>query len=177
MSSGMESYHSSLFAKTGSTSKITPRNGKTRWRTMSPMPKRACDTGGASVPKLLWCEVLINLNLVRAGRIASTRLHSAPCFAKRRPRLAPAPLGSGFASAERWLSGRKHRTRNATYGQLYRGFESLPLRHILVFHSLPISIKRLENLRNLSNPLSCRFQVSLPVFPKRPSGWWNTWWD
>src|SRR5690348_3082688 len=32
-------------------------------------------------------------------------------------------------SAERWLSGRKHRTRNAAYGQPYRGFESHPLRH------------------------------------------------
>ena len=31
--------------------------------------------------------------------------------------------------AERWLSGRKHRTRNAAYGQPYRGFESHPLRH------------------------------------------------
>ena len=31
-------------------------------------------------------------------------------------------------STERWLSGRKHRTRNAAYGQLYRGFESHPLR-------------------------------------------------
>src|SRR5215218_6583613 len=30
--------------------------------------------------------------------------------------------------AERWLSGRKHRTRNAAYGQPYRGFESHPLR-------------------------------------------------
>jgi hypothetical protein len=31
--------------------------------------------------------------------------------------------------AERWQSGRMHRTRNAAYGQPYRGFESLPLRH------------------------------------------------
>src|SRR5260370_6102822 len=29
---------------------------------------------------------------------------------------------------ERWQSGRSHRTRNAAYGQPYRGFESLPLR-------------------------------------------------
>ena len=31
--------------------------------------------------------------------------------------------------AERWQSGRMRRTRNAVYGQPYRGFESLPLRH------------------------------------------------
>src|SRR5580693_7894271 len=30
---------------------------------------------------------------------------------------------------ERWLSGRKHRTRNAAYVEAYRGFESHPLRH------------------------------------------------
>jgi hypothetical protein len=34
-----------------------------------------------------------------------------------------------FAPTERWQSGRSHRTRNAAYGQPYRGFESLPLRH------------------------------------------------
>src|SRR5215475_11473384 len=33
------------------------------------------------------------------------------------------------APTERWQSGRSHRTRNAAYGQPYRGFESLPLRH------------------------------------------------
>src|SRR3954451_5017119 len=33
--------------------------------------------------------------------------------------------------AERWLRGRKHRTRNAACGQPYRGFESHPLRHSL----------------------------------------------
>src|SRR3954468_24201720 len=36
---------------------------------------------------------------------------------------------SPLAAAERWQSGRMHRTRNAAYGQPYRGFESLPLRH------------------------------------------------
>ena len=35
-----------------------------------------------------------------------------------------------FKHAERWQSGRSRRTRNAKYGQLYRGFESLPLRHL-----------------------------------------------
>ena len=33
-----------------------------------------------------------------------------------------------FNRMERWQSGRSHRTRNAAYGQPYRGFESLPLR-------------------------------------------------
>ena len=33
------------------------------------------------------------------------------------------------ATTERWQSGRSRRTRNAEYGQPYRGFESLPLRH------------------------------------------------
>ena len=32
---------------------------------------------------------------------------------------------------ERWQSGRSRRTRNAEYGQPYRGFESLPLRHFM----------------------------------------------
>lgn len=34
---------------------------------------------------------------------------------------------------ERWQSGRMHRTRNAAYGQPYRGFKSLPLRQLLRF--------------------------------------------
>jgi hypothetical protein len=33
-----------------------------------------------------------------------------------------------LATTERWQSGRSRRTRNAEYGQPYRGFESLPLR-------------------------------------------------
>ena len=40
------------------------------------------------------------------------------------------------SKAERWLSGRKHRTRNAAYGQPYRGFESHPLRHNLSHHHM-----------------------------------------
>ena len=32
-------------------------------------------------------------------------------------------------NAERWQRGRMRRTRNAVYGQPYRGFESHPLRH------------------------------------------------
>src|SRR5690348_9812479 len=49
---------------------------------------------------------------------------------ERRVRPEPAPVRPVRLPAERWLSGRKHRTRNAAYGQPYRGFESHPLRHI-----------------------------------------------
>ena len=50
---------------------------------------------------------------------------------ERRLRPAPAPVRLVFRLTERWLSGRKHRTRNAAYGQPYRGFESHPLRHLV----------------------------------------------
>ena len=36
--------------------------------------------------------------------------------------------GNHVFGPERWQSGRMHRTRNAAYGQPYRGFESPPLR-------------------------------------------------
>ena len=39
------------------------------------------------------------------------------------------------STAERWQSGRLHRTRNAAYSQGYRGFKSLPLRHFLAHGS------------------------------------------
>jgi hypothetical protein len=42
--------------------------------------------------------------------------------------LPPAP--------ERWQSGRSHRTRNAEYAQVYRGFESLPLRHYGIIYTI-----------------------------------------
>src|SRR3954464_10811502 len=49
--------------------------------------------------------------------------------AAARARARPKPASGRHAPrAERWLSGRKHRTRNAAYGQPYRGFESHPLR-------------------------------------------------
>src|SRR5437870_5566393 len=49
------------------------------------------------------------------------------------------------AATERWQSGRSHRTRNAAYGQPYRGFESLPLRHTIspVQPSFTLIIERL----------------------------------
>src|SRR3954469_11633418 len=37
MCSGIDSQYSSVFEKLGSTSKITPRNGYTRWRTTWPI--------------------------------------------------------------------------------------------------------------------------------------------
>ena len=42
ISSGIAWYQSSVFAKIGSTSKMTPRNGKKRWRTIWPTPYFAC---------------------------------------------------------------------------------------------------------------------------------------
>lgn len=60
--------------------------------------------------------------------LASTRICR---YEPDRARQAPT------SKAERWLSGRKHRTRNAAYGQPYRGFESHPLRHAsLLLHSV-----------------------------------------
>src|SRR6266446_8594022 len=38
------------------------------------------------------------------------------------------------AGSEGWPSGRRCGTGNAVYGQLYRGFESHPLRHFLDLH-------------------------------------------
>lgn len=47
ISSGIASYHSSLFAKTGSMSNTTPRKSNIRWRTISPGAKRARPMSGA----------------------------------------------------------------------------------------------------------------------------------
>src|SRR3546814_7025790 len=69
-----------------------------------------------------------------------------------------------------------HRTRNAAYGQPYRGFESLPLRHLLVLH-----------IRSESpNPgLSAAFgMIRIHVHPCQSTGdrlemWermWEIWW-
>jgi hypothetical protein len=38
-------------------------------------------------------------------------------------------------TAERWQSGRMHRTRNAAWVQAHRGFESLPLRQSLCLNT------------------------------------------
>jgi uncharacterized protein YdeI (YjbR/CyaY-like superfamily) len=59
-----------------------------------------------------------------AGSRIPPRIKSRACFfsenALNTPRQPWLP--------ERWQSGRSHRTRNAAYGQPYRGFKSLPLR-------------------------------------------------
>ena len=49
----------------------------------------------------------------------------------RKARLGYATTSTKISNpfAERWQSGRSHRTRNAAYMQVYRGFESPPLRH------------------------------------------------
>ena len=60
-----------------------------------------------------------------------------------RGRPDPAGIAAGQRlpnHAERWLSGRKHRTRNAACRQPYRGFESHPLRqgsNPIVSHTVP----------------------------------------
>jgi hypothetical protein len=48
--------------------------------------------------------------------------------AKRPADPATSFLGASPKAPERWQSGRSRRTRNAEYAQVYRGFESLPLR-------------------------------------------------
>src|SRR6266852_4387136 len=81
------------------------------------------------------------------ARFTSPRLRGEG--AARPPCLAPAASlhnprdprdflqNPALGPAERWQSGRMHRTRNAAYGQPYRGFESLPLRQITMELSRP----------------------------------------
>lgn len=59
------------------------------------------------------------------GRSVEIGLVSAPWL-----RYLCAALDRAHGPAERWQSGRMHRTRNAAYSQGYRGFESPPLRHL-----------------------------------------------
>jgi hypothetical protein len=70
---------------------------------------------GAAIPDQLidldWCPALVS-----SGGVGYIAAH--------RPGLL------ALATTERWQSGRSRRTRNAEYGQPYRGFESLPLRQI-----------------------------------------------
>ena len=42
-----------------------------------------------------------------------------------------------MSGKERWLSGRKRRSRKPEYGQPYRGFESHSLRHLPIGGALP----------------------------------------
>src|SRR5690606_16209459 len=73
-------------------------------------------------PAFPWRPWDMNRVLQRAGRYAI----SPPVSTRR--------TAARHDLAERWQSGRMHRTRNAAWGQLHRGFESLPLRH--TFHIL-----------------------------------------
>ncbi len=57
-----------------------------------------------------------------------TRLSAASIFLP--PADSTFPQDALNTPPERWQSGRSHRTRNAAYGQPYRGFKSLPLRHL-----------------------------------------------
>ena len=73
-------------------------------------------------------------------------LQDKPLPAKRHPAFKRRPRHF----MERWQSGRMHRTRNAAYGQPYRGFESLPLRHkIFNFNYLLTSLRRHQLVRLL----------------------------
>ena len=63
-----------------------------------------------------------------ASYLGLPRLGKAGPLLERRPRPKAGAHAGAHDPAERWLSGRKHRTRNAAYGQPYRGFESHPLR-------------------------------------------------
>ena len=55
--------------------------------------------------------------------------HIWPCATGNEP-LSSAPRRQQLVTTEeRWQSGLMHRTRNAAWVQVHRGFESLPLRH------------------------------------------------
>ncbi len=56
--------------------------------------------------------------------------------------------------AERWQSGRSRRTRNAKYGQLYRGFESLPLRQFIFSYKNQLVMSGIEGLEPLRKCLN-----------------------
>ena len=65
------------------------------------------------------------------------------------------PMRDGLPRlAERWQSGRLHRTRNAAYSQGYREFESPPLRQRIVSRH-PRSYREILN-RSRIQPLVCR---------------------
>ena len=85
------------------------------------------------MPSIYAPQTLLQGVCGRAGK----GLARPACFAMG-PRSTGSDL-SGFGQhvptgtlAERWLSGRKHRTRNAAWAQAHRGFESHPLRHIII---------------------------------------------
>ena len=56
-------------------------------------------------------------------------------------------------SAERWLRGRKHRTRNAAWAQAHRGFESHPLRH------RALNIERMFGCLKINRAIATRYEL------------------
>ena len=68
-------------------------------------------------------------------RASDSAAIGAPCERRRAMLSGRRPLRRDFTSSsapERWQSGRSRRTRNAEYVQAYRGFESLPLRQLVI---------------------------------------------
>jgi hypothetical protein len=115
-------------ASTNSTTGARFRGGRIIVRT----PRGSTSQGGG-LPII--CEpsrlLLAGASGVRSARQAIDEYRRAELEKSRRCMiLRPRPSGRQARSlAERWQSGRMRRTRNAKYGQPYRGFESLPLRH------------------------------------------------
>ena len=73
-----------------------------------------------------------------------------------KPLALAGPFSGRRHSTERWLRGRKHRTRNAAYLYRYRGFESHPLRHVY------FGLRRRRNWRTLRD-----FEISVTGPPLR----------
>ena len=86
-----------------------------------------------------------------------------------RPARSTKTKSIAFKGLERWQSGRSRRTRNAEYGQPYRGFESLPLRHSALCASLANLLDRPSSLGGSAagilrrvQPLSAAGPISRP---------------
>ena len=78
-----------------------------------------------------------------AAAIASPPRRSAgKAWQSARPALSRPGRG-----LERWQSGRMRRSRKPLYARAYRGFESLPLRHLLLPENSPLPDPTLENRR------------------------------
>ena len=98
---------------------------------------------------------------VEAGSLSpvlrlSPTAREPPCrrwarHANRRADLAASVYASPSAP-ERWQSGRSRRTRNAEYAQAYRGFESLPLRHLTEIRPVYQIVMRLNVLWSTNQP-------------------------
>ena len=76
-------------------------------------------------------EAFFQPNVIFSARKCA-KIKNMPIFAVPKQRFWIGRTGQGPPPAtekERCRSGRSGRTRNAVYGQLYRGFESLPLRN------------------------------------------------